>query len=57
MGRDGGGRPWVSIVKLLQTAKMEDIDLHASLPQALVRIANGWPNADKGALMSWNYSS
>lgn len=54
---DGGGRTGATIATLLQTAKMNDVDPQAWLTQMLERIANGWPNAEIGALMPWNYAA
>ncbi|HET9537660.1 MAG TPA: IS66 family transposase [Mesorhizobium sp.] len=54
-GSDGGGRTWAAIASLLATAKMNNVDPHAWLTQALERIAEGWPNSNIEALMPWNY--
>lgn len=40
-GSHGGGRTWATIATPLQTAKMNDIDLHAWLTPTLERIARG----------------
>ncbi len=54
-GSDGGGRTWATIATLLQTCKMNAVDLVAWLTQTLQRIANQWPRAKIDQLMPWNY--
>jgi transposase len=54
-GSDGGSRTWAAIASLLATVKMNNVDPHAWLTQALERIANGWPSREIKALMPWNY--
>jgi transposase len=56
-GSHGGGRSWATIATLLQTAKMNDVDPHAWLPQTLERIAQGWPISQIDALMPWNFKT
>ena len=55
-GSDGGGRTWATMATLITTAKMNDVDPHASMTQTLERIANRWPNSRVDELMPWNFS-
>jgi len=54
-GSDGGGRTWATIASLITTAKMNGVDPHAWMTQALERIANHWPNSQVDDLMPWNF--
>jgi len=54
-GSDGGGRTWATIASLVTTAKMNGVDPHAWMTQALERIANHWPNSQVDDLMPWNF--
>ena len=55
-GCDDGGRAWATIASLLQTAKMNGVDLTAWLTQALERIGNGWSNSQIADVMPWNFT-
>lgn len=56
-GSEGGGRTWATVATLLQTAKMNNVDLLDWLSQTLTRIAQGWPVSEIDALMPWNFRS
>jgi transposase len=56
-GSHGGGRTWATIATLLQTAKMNNVDPHAWLSQALERIAQGWLISQIDDLMPWNFKA
>jgi transposase len=56
-GSAGGGRTWATVATLLQTAKMNDVDPHTWLTQALERIAQGWPISNIVQLMPWNFKA
>jgi transposase len=56
-GSAGGGRTWATVATLLQTAKMNDVDPHAWLTQALERMAQGWPISQIDRLMPWNFKA
>ena len=55
-GSDGGGRTWATLMTLIATAKLNDVDPYDWLKTTLERIANGWPNSDLDALMPWKHS-
>jgi transposase len=54
-GSDGGGEHWAIIASLIETCKLNGIDPHAYLTDAIARIANGHPNSRLDELLPWTY--
>ena len=54
-GSDGGGEHWGIIASLIETCKLNGVELHAYLASALTRIANGHPNSRLDDLLPWDY--
>ena len=54
-GHDEGGRTWARIASLIETCKLNDVELYAYLKATLEAIAAGHPAARIDELMPWNY--
>jgi hypothetical protein len=54
-GSDGGVEHWATIASLIETCKLNDVDLLAYLTDVLTRIVNGHPNSDIDQLLPWSY--
>ena len=56
-GHDEGAKAWARIASLIETAKMNGVNLHAYLKATLEAIAVGHPVSDIDALMPWAYAT
>ncbi len=54
-GSDGGGQHWAVIALLVETCKLNGVELHAYLNDVLTRIAEGHPNRRLDELLPWAY--
>jgi transposase len=54
-GSDEGGANWAIIASLIETAKLNSINPHAWLTNALTKLVNRWPASRIDELMPWNY--
>jgi transposase len=54
-GHDEGGRTWARIASLIETCKLNGVELNAYLKVTLEAIAKGHPAARIDELMPWNF--
>jgi transposase len=54
-GSDGGGENWAVIASLVETCKLNGVDPHVYLADALAKIVNGHPNRQIDDLLPWAY--
>lgn len=54
-GSDSGAEHWAVIASLVETCKLNGIDLQAYLAEVITRIVNGHPNSRIDDLMPWAY--
>ena len=54
-GFDGGAEHWATVVSLIETCNLNDIDPLAYLTDVLTRIVNGHANRDIDQLLPWVY--
>jgi len=52
-GSDEGGDNWAVIATLIENCKLSGINPHTWLAETLIKLANGHPANDVGALMPW----
>ncbi|WP_426426359.1 transposase domain-containing protein [Bradyrhizobium genosp. A] len=50
-GSDGGAEHWAVVASLVETCKLNDVDLLAYLTDVLTKIVNGHPNRDIDQLL------
>jgi len=55
-GSDEGGANWAIIASLIETAKLNDINPHAWLTDALEKLVNDWPQSRIDELMPWAHA-
>jgi transposase len=55
-GSDGGARRWATVVSLIATAKLNDVEPFAYLKDVLERLSNGHPNRGLDELLPWNWT-
>lgn len=55
-GSDAGGANWAIIASLIETAKLNDINPHAWLTDALEKLVNDWPQSRIDELMPWAHA-
>ena len=56
-GSDRGGEHWAVIASLIETCKLNAIDPHAYLTDALERLVAGHPQSRIDDLMPWAYAA
>jgi transposase len=56
-GSDEGGENWAAVASLIETAKLNGVDLQRFLTDLLTRLVNGWPNSRIDELMPWCWAS
>ncbi|GJE00888.1 transposase [Methylobacterium variabile] len=56
-GSDGGGARWAVIASLIETAKLNGVELYAYLTDVLTRMSSGHPARDLDVLLPWNWST
>lgn len=56
-GSDAGAEHWATIASLIETAKLNDVEPLAYLPDVLSRIVNGHPNSQLDDLLPWAYAA
>ncbi|MGO7050381.1 transposase domain-containing protein, partial [Rhizobium johnstonii] len=56
-GSDAGAEHWATIVSLIETAKLNDVEPLAYLSDVLTRIVNGHPNSQIDDLLPWVYAA
>ena len=54
-GSDGGGENWAVIASLVETCKLNSVDPHLYLADALAKIVNGHLNSQIDDLLPWAY--
>ena len=54
-GSDGGGENWAVIASLVETCKLNGVDPHVYLADALAKIVNGYLNSQIDDLLPWAY--
>ena len=54
-GSDGGGENWAVIASLVETCKLNGVDPHVYLANALAKIVNGYLNSQIHDLLPWAY--
>ena len=54
-GSDEGGTNWAIIASLIETCKLNDVNPHAWLTDALTKLVNHWPQSRIDDLMPWAY--
>ena len=54
-GSDGGGEHWAILASLIETCKLNGVDPHAYLANALAKIVNGYLNSQIHDLLPWAY--
>ena len=54
-GSDGGGENWAVIASLVETCKLNGVDPHVYLADALAKIVNGYLNSQIHDLLPWAY--
>jgi hypothetical protein len=52
---DGGGKHWAAIASLIENCKLNRVDSHAYLTDAITKIVNGHPNSRIDELLRWDY--
>ena len=52
---DGGGENWAVIASLVETCKLNGVDPHVYLADALAKIVNGHLNSQIDDLLPWAY--
>ena len=52
---DGGGQNWAVIASLVETCKLNGVDPHVYLADALAKIVNGYLNSQIHDLLPWAY--
>ncbi len=55
-GSDEGGANWAIIASLIETAKLNGVNPHAWLADALTKLVNRWPASRIDDLMPWAYA-
>jgi len=55
-GSNEGGVNWAIIASLVETCKLNEINPHAWLADALTKLVNRWPASRIDELMPWNYA-
>jgi transposase len=55
-GSDGGGENWAVIASLVETCKLNGVDPHVYLADALAKIVNGHLNSQIDDLLPWAYA-
>jgi len=55
-GSDGGAARWATVVSLLATAKLNDVEPFAYLKDVLHRMSNGHPMSQLDDLLPWNWT-
>jgi transposase len=56
-GSDRGGEHWATIASLIGTCRLNDVNPHAYLTDALERIVAGHPQSRIDDLLPWNYAA
>lgn len=54
-GSDAGAEHWATFASLIETAKLNDIELLGYLVDVLTKIVNGHPNSQIDELLPWSY--
>ncbi|SHE60456.1 Transposase [Ruegeria intermedia] len=55
-GHDAGAQIWAMLASLIETCKLNAVDLHAWITATLRAIINGHKQSDIDALLPWNYA-
>src|SRR3954470_13568251 len=55
-GDDGGAR-WAAVASLVETCKLNGVDLQRYFTNVLTRLVNGWPNSRIDELMPWCWAA
>ena len=55
-GSDEGGVNWAIVASLIETCKLNGVNPHAWLTDALTKLINRWPASRIDDLMPWNYA-
>ena len=56
-GSDGGAEHWAVVASLIESCKLNAIDLQAYLTDIITKIVNGHPNSRIDELLPWAYSA
>ena len=56
-GSDGGGENWAVIASLVETCKLNGVDPHVYLADALAKIVNGHLNSQIDDLLPWTFAT
>ena len=56
-GSDGGAKRWATICSLIETAKLNYVELYAYLGDVLQRICNGYRVNRLDELLAWNWKT
>ena len=56
-GHDAGAKNWATFASLVETCKLNAIELHAYLTQTLRAIVNGHKQSQIDDLLPWNYAA
>ena len=54
-GSDEGGANWAHIASLVETCKLNGIELQRYLTDLLTRLVNGWPKVRIDELKPWHW--
>lgn len=54
-GSDGGAEHWAVIASLIETCKLNGVELHGYLADIIARIVTGHPNSRIDELLPWTY--
>jgi transposase len=52
---DEGGENWACLASLIETCKLNQVNLQAYFTDLLTRLVNGWPQKRIDELMPWNW--
>ena len=55
-GSDEGGANWAIVASLIETCKLNGVNPHTWLTDAMTKLVNGWPASRIDELMPWAYA-